>query len=134
MDDLFDSVLHVESDMMNKGYKEGMAHGRTSGLSEGRELGLKKGFELGSEIGYYVAWVQMWRQILTNGQAGSTTTMQPRIGKTMDKLDRLLTEYISHMAPSYERLGDDLEDIRRHYKMLCNQLGVVHKKEDTLAF
>ena len=57
-DDLFDSVIGLEDDLMQKGLTEGKQHGEEQGMRDGFELGHQIGFELGVELGYYQGFVK----------------------------------------------------------------------------
>jgi hypothetical protein len=52
-DDLFDSVIDIENQLMQKGLVEGQQHGAKQGIEDGFELGHDIGFQLGQELGYY---------------------------------------------------------------------------------
>jgi hypothetical protein len=59
-DDIFDSVIHIESNFITQGAEEGKRAGEQAGYEEGRSLGYRKGFDVSREFASYYGQVQAW--------------------------------------------------------------------------
>jgi hypothetical protein len=59
--DLFDSLLNLEEQIINEGFEKGMKAGEDEGREEGFQLGFQKGDELGTEFGHYLGCARAWR-------------------------------------------------------------------------
>ena len=68
-DDLFDSVLNLESQFYNEGYALGVVDGTRAGHIEGRLFGLEKGFEKFLEMGKLHGRSSVWASRLSHTQA-----------------------------------------------------------------
>ncbi|KAK9455843.1 DUF1715-domain-containing protein [Dipodascopsis uninucleata] len=62
IDDIFDSLLSLESVFYKEGYNEGLADGLRSGRSEGKQFGLQTGFQRFLSVGILQGRCRIWKQ------------------------------------------------------------------------
>ncbi|KAK2462870.1 hypothetical protein APHAL10511_005068 [Amanita phalloides] len=134
MDDFdLESLLHVEQNFYDAGYRDGLSHGRVHGLIEGRTLGQEKGFEMWEELGFYQGFALMWEAI--HKQVHPSRSDDRAINHIKHLLD--LISQFPRVNPSTSDNGplsppseSDLDisklfrQIRSRYKALCATLGV----------
>ncbi|KAJ7597701.1 DUF1715-domain-containing protein [Mycena floridula] len=105
MDFDLESLVHLEQNFYDSGFKDGFAHGRIHGLIEGRALGREKGFEMWEELGFYEGFALFERKV-------SLIPQFPRV----------------HPSSTDTESGVDIprlfRQIRSRYKVLCSTLGV----------
>ncbi|KAK7208430.1 hypothetical protein BZA70DRAFT_287734 [Myxozyma melibiosi] len=76
-DDLFDSLLNLESDFYQEGYNEGFADGVRSGTSEGMQFGLQTGFHRFLSVGIISGRCEIWKHAKPPLTARSAPTSSP---------------------------------------------------------
>lgn len=60
INDIFDSIVLTEENLVQQGYEEGFTDGIAGGNTEGYHLGYHRGAELGAELGYYSGIVAVY--------------------------------------------------------------------------
>jgi len=124
IDEVFESLLHVEENFFTRGRDEGRIQGNKTGFSEGLNLGHKKGFETGNEMGYYLGCVEGWL-LLKTAESETGVQISERTYKNLLSLKALILSL--NLDPSRERLIQDLEAVRAKFKVISSQLKVNQK-------
>jgi hypothetical protein len=127
INDLFDSLLLCEDQLVSKGYSEGLQVGAETGSQEGLSLGFTKGVEVGEEVGFYAGFASAWIDILKSADAAGSSTSSDKNEKVLRQLERLLTQAETFPTANLKDLDilDRLLALRAKFKLVCSLLKVV---------
>ncbi|XP_037373313.1 protein LTO1 homolog [Talpa occidentalis] len=117
--DMFDSIVMAEERFHGEGFQEGYEEGSSLGIIEGRQHGTLHGAKIGSEIGCYQGFAFAWRCLLH----GCATEKDSKKMKVLESLIGMIEKF-PYDDPTYEKLHEDLDQIRGKFKQLCSLLNV----------
>lgn len=156
-DDPFESVLNLEDQFYQDGYKQGHADGDRAGRIEGRSLGLEKGYQKFLESGRLHGKATIWANRLPGLQAKSQTGSHQQIERLSveetpqknlpplphnARLEKnvtilfALTEPESLSTENNDEAVNDFDDRLKRAegkaKVIEKMVGEDHKKDDAL--
>ncbi|KAF6201511.1 hypothetical protein GE061_003902 [Apolygus lucorum] len=115
INDVFDSLVNAEEEVVDSGYQEGEEKGKREGEVEGYHLGYHRGAEVGSEIGYYLGFSASY--LTGEGE------LNPKITAALRKL-QILAQSIPETNDPNVDIIQVLEECRGCYKKVCVHLKV----------
>ncbi|KAJ8096994.1 hypothetical protein POJ06DRAFT_37702 [Lipomyces tetrasporus] len=124
-DDLFDSLLSLESSFYQQGYDEGLNDGLRSGTSEGKQFGLQTGFQRFVSIGILQGRCRVWSE-LGSGKNPSSNAAADLVllgGGRSTKQLQVLTDLVTGIPT--ENTMDAVEDYENRFKRARARAKVV---------
>ncbi|KAK9387167.1 hypothetical protein V1515DRAFT_82454 [Lipomyces mesembrius] len=96
-DDLFDSLLTLETSFYQQGYNEGLNDGLRSGTSEGTQFGLQTGFQRFVSVGILQGRCRVWKELsnATHSSSNPADDVVPVGGGRSTKQLQVLTELVT---------------------------------------
>ncbi|KAK9317361.1 hypothetical protein V1522DRAFT_27801 [Lipomyces starkeyi] len=115
-DDLFDSLLTLESSFYQQGYDEGLNDGLRSGRSEGTQFGLQTGFQRFVSVGILQGRCRVWKELSsrTNSSSNTADDVVPVGGGRSTKQLQVLTELVTGIPT--ENTEDAVEEYENRLK------------------
>ncbi|XP_004695140.1 PREDICTED: oral cancer-overexpressed protein 1 isoform X2 [Condylura cristata] len=111
--DMFDSIVMADERFHGDGFREGYEEGSSLGLTEGRRHGALHGAKVGSEVSG-----------LVSGDAGpGPALLYSKKRRVLESLIGMIQKF-PYDDPTYEKLHEDLDQIRGKFKQLCSLLNV----------
>lgn len=125
INDIFDSIVLTEENLVQQGYDEGYADGVAAGNTEGYHLGYHRGAELGAELGYYSGIAEIY---LKTKQTEKADTALINLTTSLDAFPKTNDE-------NYDIL-ELANQIRAQFKKTCAILKISgrYPEADTLSF
>jgi len=131
IDAAFDSIVLVEDNLVQSGFKEGYLQGAEDGEKEGFLLGLDKGSQIGQEIGFYAGFGEGWHSHLS-----STPELQTKNKRVLSQLEKLLKliESVPEINQQTVDISDTLENIRSKFKTICSMLNFKQEQSTEISW
>ncbi|MCJ1476700.1 hypothetical protein MMC13_005368 [Lambiella insularis] len=129
---LFESLLGIEDQFYEEGYKLGAADGTRAGHIEGRLFGLEKGFEkfleMGKLYGRSLVWASRLQHNISSGQELNKTPCKTHDAQTSMPFTRALLPPL----PDSARLEKHVQTF--HALVELESLSTQNKEEDVSEF
>ncbi|KAK9429753.1 hypothetical protein V1505DRAFT_148151 [Lipomyces doorenjongii] len=125
-DDLFDSLLTLETSFYQQGYNEGLNDGLRSGTSEGTQFGLQTGFQRFVSVGILQGRCRVWKELSSGTNSSSNTAADdvvPVGGGRSTKQLQVLTELVTGIPT--ENTEDAVEEYESRMKRAKARAKVV---------
>ena len=112
----WDDLVGIEERMYDEGFAAGRRDARQAGFEQARDMGLDHGQKIGREVGFYLGFVALIKETLTNDSP-------PKLVRAVKTLDEQLLDY-APIDPTNEDLQDRLQRIRGKFKLVRNLLSM----------
>ncbi|KAK9372652.1 DUF1715-domain-containing protein [Lipomyces chichibuensis] len=124
-DDLFNSLLTIESSFYQQGYNEGLNDGLRSGTSEGTQFGLQTGFQRFVSVGILQGRCRVWKELSSRTNSSSITAddVVPLGGGRSTKQLQVLTELVTGIPT--ENTEDAVDEYENRLKRAKARAKVV---------
>ncbi|KAK9366913.1 hypothetical protein V1509DRAFT_641233 [Lipomyces kononenkoae] len=112
-DDVFESLLTLESSFYQQGYNDGLNDGRRRGMSEGKQFGLQTGFQRYVSVGILEGRCRVWNELRRDMTTLSNTSgdVVPLGGGRSTKQLQVLTELVTGIpTENTEEAVDEYEN------------------------
>jgi hypothetical protein len=117
-DDIFGSVVFMDSDFADDGRKMGRRVSEAQGVQEAERLGKVKGNEVGSEVGFIQGCCIVWDVLRKRGSISNKRALSH-----LEKILQML-ETFPISEPLTEDIVEQMVKIRAKFKLLSTLIGV----------